>query len=117
MRWNRGSSRESATPRSLARNLATLVERIRAQRAEPVLLTFPARTRFYGQANQFVRSAAAETGALLVDLEYVFRRRCPDRRCGELLFEDGHINAAGNRLVAETIRDRLERHWSRDDDA
>lgn len=115
MRWDRGSSQESPSPRGLPRNLGALVERIRAKRAEPVLLTFPARTQFYGKANHFIRAAAEETGVLLIDLEYVFRRACPDRRCDQLLFPDGHIRAAGNELVAATIRDRLRRHWSRDE--
>src|SRR5262249_25961473 len=80
---------------ALARNLEEIVARSRASGSAPVLLTYPAFSGMYGQANVVIRDVATKTSALLVDLGSEFEHVCPDVKCPELLFPDQHPTAKG----------------------
>jgi phospholipase/lecithinase/hemolysin len=68
-----------------------------------VLLTYAAGGPVYGKLNTRLRTAAARTGARLIDVATVFGERCPDEQCAALLFPDGHPTPAGHRLLAQTM--------------
>ena len=112
--WKEAKPGELKDPfAALERNLVALVERIRELRAEPILMTYPAHRAAYERANRLIRNAARTADVALIDHAAVFAEQCPDEACLELLFEDGHIKAPGNRLVALTLRDRLQREPQR----
>ena len=49
-------------------------------------------------------SNSAETH---IDVTAVFAARCPNDECPDLLLPDGHPNAAGYALVADTVQGAL----------
>jgi len=94
---------------ALARNLEEMVRRVRNGETKLLLMTYPAQVNLelYATANRMIQSVARQTGAPLVDLQTVFAARCPDLRCQEYLFRDGHPNAAGYRIVAAEVSEKL----------
>lgn len=92
---------------SLKANLVRIVARAKDSRARFYLMTYPASNDFYPWANDIIREVARETGAPLIDLNTIFESLCPENECPEKLFPDGHPNASGYRVVAETIAARL----------
>jgi lysophospholipase L1-like esterase len=92
---------------SLQRNLRTLAERAEAHGTRLFFMSYPARQNFYGVANPTIRRVAVLTGTGFIDLTERFRPLCPELLCPEYLFEDGHPNAEGYRIVAEAIVERL----------
>jgi lysophospholipase L1-like esterase len=107
--WTRKSSYDAdADALALARNLASLVERSRSRGIALYVMTYPSGRVPYVQANRVIAEAVQEPGRVF-DLRGAFESRCETPECPELLFEDGHPNAAGYRLVAETLVEALER--------
>lgn len=87
----------------LEENLRALAEYARDYGAEPVFMTYPSRLWNYGDASQFIRAAAADTGTRLIDLAAVFEPECPDEPCPDWLYKDHHPTARGYYLIAETL--------------
>lgn len=76
-------------------------------------MSYPARHDFYGFANRVIQNTARRENAPLVDLARLFAPRCPEPRCPELLFEDGHPKAAGYRVIAEVLVQEIARRYGR----
>jgi lysophospholipase L1-like esterase len=91
-------------------NLEEMVRRARNEETTLVLMTYPAQQvpSFYASANQRIRDVARWTETPLVDLGKAFRSRCADVVCSELLFRDQHPKAAGYRIVAEEVTEKLQ---------
>ena len=91
--------------RSLATNLNAIVDEIRREGAQPVLLTYPAnQRRGYGLANQVIREAARRSDALLVDIAGAIAERCPDPiACPDLFFADNHAKVPGYAIAARRL--------------
>lgn len=95
---------------ALTENLHRLVDAARESGVLLYLMTYPAHQDLYGPANHLIAAAAWDTGAPLIDLAELFAPICPTRECPEVLFPDGHPKAAGYRIVAEAIVNRLAQH-------
>jgi lysophospholipase L1-like esterase len=101
--------RSEATPGWTARldmDLAAITADVARTGARPILLTYPADRDLYGDANDVIRRAAAETGVPLIDLAASFRPRCATLPCAELL-PDLHPSREGYALVADVLVERL----------
>lgn len=98
---------------SLVRNLRTLVAQAEQAEIRLYLMSYPARDKLYTVVNPTIREIAQSTDAPFVDLTAVFQGLCPERECPEFLFADGHPNAAGYRIVAETLVGRLSNQLRR----
>ena len=95
-------------------NLVEIFSLSRRAPGELFLMTYPSADRFYGIANEIIRTTARAHGMSLIDLEADFRQRCEGQDpCRELLFEDQHPTREGYALiahrVAEAIGHRLDR--------
>ncbi len=93
---------------ALKQNLHRLIEAARAAQTPLYLMTYASKKGFYPSASAAITEVAAEAGTPLVDLKSIFEPLCPDQDCPELLFPDGHPNAAGYRIVAESLIARIE---------
>jgi lysophospholipase L1-like esterase len=91
----------------LARNLLRIAELAREAGASLYLMTYPAQRNYYVFANEVITAFAAKSGTPLIDLTAAFASICPRNDCPDKMFPDGHPNAKGYRLVAETILARL----------
>jgi len=91
----------------LRENLERIARLARDAGSSLYLMTYPSQRNYYVFANQAITAFAAETGTPLIDLGAVFAPSCPQNACPEKLFPDGHPNASGYRIVAETILARL----------
>jgi lysophospholipase L1-like esterase len=108
--WTRKSSYDvEADALALETNLASLVERSRIRGVALYVMTYPSGRVPYVQANRVIEETPLREPGRGIDLHRAFESRCETPDCPELLFEDGHPNAAGYRLVAETIVEVLER--------
>jgi lysophospholipase L1-like esterase len=96
----------------LRRNLARLVELAKQAGGSLYLMTYPSRRGFYPAASQEIEAVAEKTGAPLIDLSAVFAPICPQVECPAVLLKDGHPNASGYRIIAETILARLAQRGS-----
>jgi lysophospholipase L1-like esterase len=92
---------------TLKANLGRIVARAKNARTRFYLMTYPARNDFYPWANDVIRDVARETGAPLIDLNTIFEPLCPEKKCPEHLFPDGHPNASGYEVIAGAIAARL----------
>jgi lysophospholipase L1-like esterase len=92
----------------LTRNLVRLVDLARDAKRPLYLMTYPTSQNPYLTATMVISAVAEQTGAPLIDLTTVFARLCPKSDCPDTLFRDGHPRPAGYRIVAETIKRRLE---------
>jgi lysophospholipase L1-like esterase len=111
--YERAESGEQGSSESLRANLMRLVELGRERGVDVVLMSYPARNGLYPGANRVIQRTAALAKAPFVDLAKGFRRRCPEERCPELLFADGHPNAAGYRAIAEILVEQLSTRYGR----
>jgi lysophospholipase L1-like esterase len=93
----------------MAANLLRVVRQARDAGTSLYLMTYPSRQYYYYLANNVIRGLARETGTPLINLTAIFLPICPQNDCPEKMFPDGHPNASGYRLVAETIVERLAR--------
>jgi len=88
--------------RQLRANLGRIHERISAQGAELILVTYP-----YGSlqsvCNEVLREFASSSGLALADSAPAYAERCGDRHCADLLYDDNHPREAGHRLIAEAL--------------
>jgi lysophospholipase L1-like esterase len=91
----------------LRRNLLRLVELARDAGSSLYLMTYPSQRTFYTLANHEIGSVAIQTGTPLIDLSKTFEPLCPEVECPAVLLPDGHPNAPGYRIIAETILTRL----------
>jgi len=98
------------TASAMRRNLEEMVQRARKGGTKLLLMTYPPQRKsgYYAMANHWIRGVAQRTGTPLVNLQTAFASRCSDADCRELLFRDGHPNAAGYRLVAEEVSKKLQ---------
>jgi hypothetical protein len=87
----------------LAENLGVIAANADAAGAKLVLMTYASRFFLYPLANKAIRSFAEESQVRLINLTEVFVPVCPEQDCPEFLFPDHHPNAAGYRLIAETV--------------
>jgi hypothetical protein len=101
--YERAEQGEQGSSARLRANLVRLVELGRERGIEVVLMSYPARNDFYPHANRVIRRAAQLAESPLVDLTEVFRPRCPEESCPDLLFADGHPKASGYGVIAETL--------------
>jgi lysophospholipase L1-like esterase len=94
---------------ALIRNLEEMARRARNGKTQLLLMTYPAQMNqeLYAIANRLIRNVARQTGTPLVNLEETFASRCPDLGCREYLFRDGHPKAAGYRIVAAEVSEKL----------
>jgi lysophospholipase L1-like esterase len=91
----------------LRRNLVRLVELVRGAGSSLYLMNFPSQHFYYTLANHEIGSVAIQTGTPLIDLLGVFVQLCPEHDCPKVMQPDGHPNASGYRMIAETILERL----------
>lgn len=84
-------------------DLVAIAARVRAAGASPVLLTYPGHHPHMGPFNRAARAAAAESGALLVDLDKTFDAHIARYGFEALFFEDTHAAEPGYRLMARDI--------------
>ncbi len=105
--WTREVGQPRVVEARLRENLNALIALARESSTPLVLMTYPARFRYYSLANPVIRRTARERGIPLIDLERVFEPLCPALECEEWLFPDQHPKPAGYRLVGETIAARL----------
>jgi lysophospholipase L1-like esterase len=106
MDWKRAPRGESGGGQ-LAENLRSLARQAREQRVPLVFATYPSDAGHYARANEALRAAARATVTPLIEVNDVFRARCPEPACPELLMPDGHPNRRGYALLAEAIAARL----------
>jgi lysophospholipase L1-like esterase len=93
----------------LRRNLRRIIRLARDAKRPLYLMNYPTKQNPYLTASMVIGDVAVETGTPLIDLTAEFARICPKRDCPETVFQDGHPKAAGYRIVAETIAERLAR--------
>jgi lysophospholipase L1-like esterase len=111
--FERAEPGEHGNSASLRANLLRLVELGRERGAEVVLISYPAWSSFYPHASRVIQRAAALAKTPFVDVATVFHSRCREQTCPELLFADGHPNAAGYGVVAETLVQELDPRYGR----
>jgi lysophospholipase L1-like esterase len=104
-----GQSSEGGGLTGLRRNLRRIVRLARDQDRSLYLMTYPSQQNPYITASMVTQEVAKETGTPLIDLLEVFAKVCPKTDCPDTVFPDGHPKAAGYRIVAETIAERLAR--------
>jgi lysophospholipase L1-like esterase len=107
MSWRRAPGRGESAASQLAGNLRSLAREAREQGVPLIFVTYASDAKLYAKANLALRGAARETSTPLIEVSEVFRRRCPDPSCPELLMPDGHPKRRGYSLLAETIAARL----------
>jgi hypothetical protein len=88
---------------STCQNLIAIAELARRHGAEPIFVTYPSERDVYGLANEWIRQAAAEARARLIDVGPVLRGRCLDVDCPELFFRDHHPTVRGHAAAAEVL--------------
>jgi lysophospholipase L1-like esterase len=95
---------------TLISNLEEMVQRARNAGTKLLLVTYPPQRDpgLYAMASSLIQGVARRTGTPLVNLQSAFASRCSDAYCRELLFRDGHPKAAGYRLVAEEVSEKLQ---------
>jgi lysophospholipase L1-like esterase len=93
----------------MGENLREIVRRAESAGTILVLMTYPAQetTMYYPFASKQIRHVALETDTPLIDLHEIFAGRCRDARCRRLLYQDGHPNAEGYRIVADEVARKL----------
>jgi lysophospholipase L1-like esterase len=94
-------------PQQLEANLKELSAQAKAFDTDFWLLTYPTHFQVYQHANKVIRRSANASDIQLVDMEELFSPLCPKHACPDYLFQDQHPNAAGYRLMAETLMLRL----------
>lgn len=95
----------------LTANLIEIAAQVAQANARLILLTYPAEGTLYNQANAAIRSAAATTSTMLIDLGSAFLKLCPSRDpkvCDDLFYFDFHPRLKGHQLAAQLIVDGLE---------
>ncbi len=131
VRPNQGSKSPKVNPEKYRENLKSIISRVQALNADPILLTPPyVREDAYGPAENYaddgglnpaldvyveiVREVAKETGVGLVDIH----KLCDDYSADEFLISDGvHLADVGNRAYADAIEAYLKEHYRTDPDA
>ena len=98
-----GGERKERRPPTLLANLEAVAHATTEAGARLLLMTYPTDVKVYGFANRSIRRVAIRSDTPLIDLRAAFRPLCPRTACRDLLFRDGHPNARGYALVAETI--------------
>jgi lysophospholipase L1-like esterase len=105
--WVEGKIGPAQAQKQVERNIRALVDRTERFGTKLVLLTYASNSWFYGPANAVIRRTAQATRTPLIDVGRAFEAVCETEKCPNLLFADGHPNAAGYRLVAETVAQQL----------
>jgi hypothetical protein len=93
--------------KDLEANIVAMAQEAAQHGVQLVVLTYPAEGLLYNQANASMRSAAANSGAKLVDLGGAFLKLCPSRNCDDLFYFDLHPRLKGHQLAAQMIVDSL----------
>ena len=94
----------------LTNDLIAMIAAITGAGARPVLLTYPADTGWYHQANLVTRAVAAITGALLIDLSPYYYPACADPTGCALLRPDAHPTALGHQVAGTRLAAALQQH-------
>jgi lysophospholipase L1-like esterase len=97
--------RNKSWKEGLTNDLVAMIATITAAGARPVLLTYPANTGWYHQANLVTRAVASITNTLLIDLSpYYYYPACSDLKTGcSLLRPDAHPTAMGHQVAGNQL--------------
>jgi hypothetical protein len=101
------SHKSKSWPEGLQRNLVAMTALAEQAGVRLILLTYPSEGALYMNANTAARRAAAEGGALLIDLGSEFLKLCPSKKCDDLFYFDNHPKLKGHQLAAQMMVDRL----------
>lgn len=93
--------------KDLEANVIAMAEEAALHNVQLLVLTYPAEGMLYNQANASMRTAAARSGATLIDLGGEFLKLCPSRNCEDLFYFDLHPRLKGHQLAAQMIVDSL----------
>jgi lysophospholipase L1-like esterase len=102
------AARRSDNIERLLEDLRAIAATIREANAEPLLMTYSSRAGNRGEASQFIRVVALETGTRLIDLASTFTVLCPTEPCPRWFYRDHHPTAHGFERIGAILVEELQ---------